>query len=228
MRTVTKEEVEFLYNKFVKKDPSYYQRFENLMDKYAPNEAQRYSRMDPPRAASIWDYKEWITKYKLRTGNSLLVTCNDPEIVYLSYRQVTYAPFPPHDLHTLNLEKKDHDFVVFNQTLEHLYNPYLAMMRIRDHMKVGGYVFTSVPTINIPHMMPHHFWGITPIGLCVLMASVGFEVCECGYWGNKKYIDYIFTHNNWPNYADVLTDGVFTSDDVSQAQTWILARKLAV
>lgn len=216
-----------LYNKFVAKPQSYFKKFEDLNAALSPAELSAYSRMDPPRVISIIDFKEWIKKYEIQTGKSLLSTCpNDPELKYLNYSDTTVISYPPHDLHTFDVDKKDHDFVVFNQTIEHLHTPILALNRIWEHLKEGGYVYTSVPTINIPHLTPIHFNGYTPTGLCALFESCGFSVCECGYWGNYKYIEYIFKHGEWCNYKQVLDDeGKMKYDPVCQAQTWVLARK---
>jgi len=46
--------------------------------------------------------------------------------------------------------------------IEHLYNPFMAMENIYKYIKPGGYVYTSVPTINIPHMTPIHYNGYNP------------------------------------------------------------------
>jgi hypothetical protein len=115
--------------------------------------------------------------------------------------------------------------VIFNQTVEHLYNPFLCLQNLYDHINHGGYLYTTVPIINIPHMVPIHFWGVTPIGLCLLMMSVGFNVVECGHWGSKEYIDYIFTNNNWPSYRDISTNYNLGYNNTCQAQTWILVQQ---
>ena len=217
-----------VYNRYVWKPYSYFQRFENFKSYMSEDELTRYRRMDPPRILSLIDFKEWTEKYGIVTGDSLLSTCSaDPELRYVNYKTVSSAEYPPYDLHTLELEKKDHDLVIFNQTIEHLHTPCLAINRLKDHMKDGGYIYTTVPTINIPHMTPIHFNGYTPMGLCALFLSCGFEICECGYWGNKKYIDYIFSTGTWATYVDVLSDdGRLMYDPVCQAQTWVLARKI--
>jgi len=215
-----------LYETHFKKDRSYFNRFEAIPSTLSEEEKTSWLNRDVPRLVSLYDFREWIRKYKIDEGNSLLYTCDaDVELKHISYKHKQYIPYPPYDLHTLSLEKKDFDLVIFNQTLEHLYNPYLAMSRLFEHIKPGGFLYTTVPTINIPHMTPIHYWGITPMGLAVMMYSCGFDVCELGYWGNKKYIDYIFTNNWWADYTQVQTDGTIPNDMVCQAQTWILVRK---
>jgi SAM-dependent methyltransferase len=228
LRILNNDDIQSLYNDHVVKDQSYFKRFETPSNTLPFDEHEKLKWMDPPRVASIIDFKDWIGKHELEEGNSLLSTCSgDPELRYLNYKTITLVEYPPHDLHTFEVEKKDHDFAVFNQTIEHLHTPILAINQIREHLKDGGYVYTTVPTINIPHLTPIHFNGYTPTGLCALFESCGFETVECGYWGNYKYIDYIFKNGNWCNYSQILDDsGRLTYDPVCQAQTWILAKKV--
>ena len=80
------------------------------------------------------------------------------------------------------------DFFLFNQTLEHLYNPFHAVENIYKIVKPGGYVFTSVPTLNIPHMTPVHFNGFTPMGLAMLFLSAGFEIVDETKMSERKSI----------------------------------------
>jgi len=228
LKILNNQYIQNLYEECVVKDSSYFKRFEDLTTAMNTEELSAYGWMDPPRVVSIIDFKEWVKKYRIDQGESLLTTCpSDPELKYIHYKTTTRVYYPPYDLHTFDVPKKDNDFAIFNQTIEHLHTPILAINRIREHLKDGGYVYTTVPTINIPHLTPIHFNGLTPTGLCALMESCGFKVCECGYWGNKKYIDYIFTHGDWCNYKQVLdNDGKMTYDPVCQAQTWVLAKKV--
>lgn len=61
------------------------------------------------------------------------------------------------------MTEEKHDFFMFHQTLEHVYNPWVVVENIGKNVSSGGYVFTSVPTINIPHSTPFHFTGIYPM-----------------------------------------------------------------
>lgn len=226
MKLFSEKEIETIYIKYIVKNKKYFERF-NAIDQYlSANELEKYKRLDVPRIISIIDFKEWINKYNITKINKLLYTCEqDLELPYIEYNKSTLLKYPPHDLHNFELPEKNYDFVIFNQTLEHLYNPFLAVKNLYDHTNNNGFLYTTVPTINIPHMTPIHFWGITPIGLCLLMLSVGFEILECGYWGNKKYIEYIFNKNDWPGYEQISTNFSLPHDPVSQAQTWILVKK---
>jgi SAM-dependent methyltransferase len=106
-----------------------------------------------------------------------------------------------YDLHTFNLAKRDFDFAILNQTIEHLYNPMLAIRNIYKHLKQGGMFYTNVPVNNIPHCDPFHFYtGLTPTGLAVMIKLAGFDILKVGQWGNKIYQRQMFDHI-WSNYT---------------------------
>jgi hypothetical protein len=222
------EEIVDIYHKHVNKDDSYYRKFEVLPFELN-NKNWKWEGKDFPRIWCILDFQDWLKKHNLGHFDKVLSTCNiDPELEYITYNNIHYATYYSghNDLHTLNLNEKDFDLVMFNQTLEHLYNPFLSMSNLYNHMKDGGYLFTSVPTINIPHMTPFHFNGLTPMGLCMLMESVGFEIVEIGFWGNVDYIKYIFETGNWPDYRELMRNGIITNERDKNAQCWILVKKI--
>lgn len=222
-------EINEIYEKYVKKPDEYYRKANDEYHKLSNEEKSRWFTADFPRLASLFDYKDWINKYSLNHVSKLLSTCQtDCELEYITYDSITvcdYLQDKKYDLHTIDLDDKDYDFIIFNQTLEHLYNPFISMKNLYDHLKPGGYLYTTVPTINIPHQVPFHFWGITPTGLCALSASVGFEIMECGYWGNLSYINHIFSNFAWPYTSHVMTNNVIKNVDHCQSQTWILVKK---
>jgi len=229
MNLLSEEEVLELYNKHVNKPEEYYHKHNAKYHNLSNSEKLEWFNKDFPRLASIFDYMEWVEKYNLKHVKKLLSTCStDAELNYVTCDDITFCDYTidsKYDLHTLNLDDKDYDLIIFNQTLEHLYNPFVSMKNLYNHLKVGGYLYTTVPTINISHQVPFHFWGITPTGLCTLGASVGFNVLECGYWGNLSYINHIFTHFGWPNTSDVMSNGVIENVEHCQSQTWVLFQK---
>lgn len=177
-----------------------------------------------PRNFTILDFIEWTTKYGINNVDELGITFdNDPELEFITYKKKTIIKYPPHDLHIFYDEYKlKFDFFIFNQTIEHLYNPFMALKNIYNYIKPGGYVFTSVPTINIPHMTPIHYNGYNPMGLALLFNSVGFEIIEIGQWGNYDYINKLFKIHKWPDYTMVNHN----NEEKNVVQCWILAKKL--
>jgi hypothetical protein len=225
-KTLSEQDIHNLYNKHVLKPESYFNKFHPFpIEKN--NMKWKWEGKDFPRIPCVLDFQEWIKKHNINNINNLLITStSDPEIEFLKYTNVDYVPYDGNngDFHTLQLDK-EYDFILFNQTIEHLYNPFLSMWNLYHYVKKGGYVFTSVPVLNIPHMVPFHFNGYTPIGLCILMESVGFNTLEIGYWGNNDYINKLFTNKNWPSYKDLLINNSITHDKGSEVQTWILVQK---
>lgn len=227
MKTFNEQDIVSTYHTHVNKPDEYYRKFEKLPF-HLNNKNWKWEGKDFPRIWCILEFQEWLTKHNLGNFKKVLSTCNtDPELEYITYEELRHIPYYSgvNDLHTLELAEKDFDFVIFNQTLEHLYNPFMSVSRLYDHMSDGGYLFTSVPTINIPHMTPFHFNGFTPTGLCMLMKSVGFEVVEVGFWGNVDYIKYIFETGSWPDYNMLMKDGIISNERDKNAQCWILVKK---
>lgn len=223
----TEEQIIDVYNRHVNKPIEYYKKYETLP--FGLNDKNwKWEGKDFPRIRCILDFQDWLKKNNLRHFGKVLSTFStDPELEYITFDSLYHAPYHAgsNDLHTLDLDEKEFDLVIFNQTLEHLYNPFISVSNLYNHTKDGGYLFTSVPTINIPHMTPFHFNGLTPMGLCMLMKSVGFKIIELGFWGNVDYIRFIFETGSWPDYRQLMRNGIITNQRDKNAQCWILVQK---
>ena len=127
-----------------------------------------------------------------------------------------------HDVQELNLPEKDYDFVILNQTFEHLVDISGAVKSVKDHLVTGGCFYANWPIINIRHMEPLHFFtGITQTYINYLLLYYGFEILECGTWGNRSYVNHIFEHQTWPDYTQIDV----TNDLNVPCIGWILAKK---
>jgi SAM-dependent methyltransferase len=213
-----------LYLNKVKLPESYFQQYKTLP--LCPVKLYNYSwnNHDFPRNWAILDFINWIKKHNIDNIEHLGYTCNDPELEFIQYKNKTLLEYPKYDLHTIsNFYKNEFDFFLFNQTIEHLYNPFEAIKQIYEIMKPGGYVFTSVPTINIPHMTPIHFNGFTPMGLAMLFKTAKFEIIEIGQWGNYEYIQKLWRTHCWPGYNSLSN---INNEERNVCQCWILAKKI--
>jgi SAM-dependent methyltransferase len=217
------DEVNKLYNEKVKLPESYFNKYPSLPRCPVRAYNYRWGHYDFPRNICILDFIEWIYKYDIKITH-LGYTCDaDPELEFINPLKKTYIPYPPYDLHNISDNfKNEFDFFLFNQTIEHLYNPFESVKQIYETIKPGGYVFTSVPTINIPHNTPIHFNGFTPMGLAMLFKSANFEIIEIGQWGNLEYITKMFSTHDWPG-LNVLQN--ITNEEKNVCQCWILAKK---
>jgi SAM-dependent methyltransferase len=234
MKKFNEGELRAIYYEKVKKPTSYFNRYKEMPE--CPVAAWRnvndvpafsdplpaWDGHDAPRCFTILDFIDWVDKHNLKSVDRLAYTCNtDPELEFLEAKERVLLEYPPHDLHELPDFSEKFDFFIFNQTIEHLYNPFVALENIYKNIKIGGYVFTSVPTINIPHITPIHFNGYNPMGLALLFLSVGFEVVEMGQWGNYKYINKLFDTHKWPSVNEC---GI-SNEEKNVCQCWILAKK---
>lgn len=178
MKLFTEEQINKIYNEKVKKSPDY---FNKKLGVKCPSQKWNYSwkGKDPPRCFCIRDFREWLEKYDIKKCKSLGYTSeSDPEIEFIEAEKKFYYPYflgedtnEKNDLHTF-VAKEKHDFFIFNQTLEHVYNPFLVIQNISQNILKGGYVFTSVPTVNIPHQTPFNFYNHYPMGLAMLFSSL--------------------------------------------------------
>ena len=226
MNHLTETDIHALYQRHVLKSDDYMQRdmaelqASGILDKYDPR------GKDAPRVFSVLDFKEWVQKYNIRPERALITCPSDPEIAFLPPPEnVTYAEYDgtaQYDLHQMSLEYKAYDFILCSHTLEHVYDPYACVRTLWGHLRPGGYIFMSVPTINIPHNTPVHFSHFFPSGLACMLTKVGFTVREVGHWGNQEYLARMFETLSWP---DIYSLSSLKNDANRTCQCWILAQK---
>jgi len=217
-----------IYHKHANLPATYFYKYEKLPP--CPVRAWDYSwkHYDFPRNWCVLDFIEWTKKYGIESINHLAYTCEaDPELEFITASKKTKLEYPPYDLHTIGtLFQNEFDFFMVNQTIEHLYNPFTAIKSIYTTIKPGGYVFASVPTINIPHQTPVHYGGYNPMGLAMMFKEANFEILEIGQWGNCAYITKLFQTHNWPGYDKLQSNGIVLNEPENVVQCWILAKKL--
>ena len=230
MRILNREEINDIYHKHVKINytQEYINRYNPLPLEYN-NKNWKWENKDVPRIPALLEFRRYSEKYNFNFKKVLSFNGQtDPEYEYLKYDYMYNCYYEDnsekYDLHNLQLDQNDFDFVMLNQTIEHLYNPFLCIDNLYKYLKTGGYLYANVPSNNIPHSTPEHYYtGITPVGLGVMMKSSGFEILEIGQWGNKNYLNYIFKMNNWGdiNYSS----NPCINDLDCPLITWILVKK---
>ena len=216
-----------LYNDKVKLPASYFKKYEDFPSCPVKMYNYNWSNYDFPRMWCVLDFIEWVKKYNINIDH-LGYTCEtDIELEFITPLKKTLLTFPQYDLHTIsNYYKNEFDFFLFNQTIEHLYNPFEAVKQIYEIVKPNGYVFTSVPTINIPHSTPIHFNGFNPMGLAMLFKTANFEIIDIGQWGNYDYIKKLCETHSWPGYLELNNNNKITNEERNVCQCWILAKKI--
>lgn len=227
MQEFNDSELNYLFIKHVRLSPSYFQKYRLMPPCPIRSYNYAWGNNDFPRNWCVLDFIEWTKKHTLTTVKTLGYTSTtDPELEFIKADESLLVEYPEYDLHTISSHfNNKFDFFIFNQTIEHLYNPYKAVNDIFKIVKEGGYVFTSVPTLNIPHMTPKHFTGFTPMGLAMLFKTNGFDIVEIGQWGNYEYINTLWATHRWPGYNTLQKNGCIENEEQNVCQCWILARK---
>lgn len=231
----TEQEINAIYWTLVKKNNDYLSKYDHLnaMDilflESTMNQPQyEWNVRDFTRVRTVLDFRDWMQIYSPQITTLAYTWRDDPEIPLLRPKKSVHIYYDPTnhlgDLHSLQI-KEEFDFFLFNQTLEHLYDPFLAVRNIWTALVPGGLVFTSVPTINIPHSTPFHFNGFTPMGLCMLFMINGFKVLELGQWGNYEYISKLFLYHAWPGFSHLTSEGI-KNEEKNVVNCWILAQKI--
>jgi SAM-dependent methyltransferase len=205
MPTLSKSEIQEIYDKYVAVN---YRK--EYWEKYVPmpfklnNRSWDWTGKDFPRVIAQLEFMRYMWDYSFE-DILILDGKGDPEMDYIEWSgEVTHLEYgvtEGYDLHTLNLPKKDYDFAMCNQTLEHLYDPIRCLKNIYDHLRIGGMFYANVPVNNIPHSTPYHFYtGITPVGLGVMFKLAGFDILKIGQWGNREYLMKSY-ESLWPDYT---------------------------
>jgi len=229
----TESEIKLFYSTIIKKDETYLKKYDILsnehkefLDNILSHPSYRWDVRDYSRVRTILDFRNWINKYQINIDKLAYTYEDDPEIKLLNYNSKFLINYDGvnGDLHEIDYTN-EFDFFLFNQTIEHLYNPFVCVQNIYKSLKLGGYVFTSVPTINIPHSTPIHFNGFNTMGLSMLFKTCGFEILEVGQWGNYEYINKLFSTHMWPGYSNLSENGI-KNEEKNIVSCWILAKKV--
>lgn len=219
-----------IYKKFVRVNdtPEYRNRYVPL-PLHLNNQKWKWEKKDFPRVIALLEFKRYMEKYNFNFDKILSFNGQeDPEYQYISFKDSVNINYTDdivnNDLHRLNLSETDFDFVMLNQTFEHLYDPISVAKSLYTHLKDGGIFYCNVPSNNRPHSTPYHYYtGFTPVGLGVIMKLAGFEILEIGQWGNRQYLNNLF-RSGWTDYR--LNNSV--NEINCPVITWILAVKRGI
>jgi SAM-dependent methyltransferase len=188
----------------------------------------KWEGKDFPRVIAVLEFERFVLEKGLSSKKGLAINGVDPEWDFLPHKTIQHICYDDdpdlYDLHTLEMEEKDYDFILLNQTLEHLYDPIRCLKNIYRHMRKGGIIYINVPANSIPHSTPYHYYtGYTPVGLGAVLVTAGFKILSIGQWGNLEYLKAMQSTYKWPDYRRFLQPNY---NDISHPIiTWIFAVK---
>lgn len=192
------------------------------------NEVGSWRNKDVARLFAVKSFGNYIKKYNISPDSVLTFDGKidwEPHMLQKNlWTDLCYSDDPiNNDVQGLNLPKKDYDCVILSQTFEHLVDPYAAVESIYNHLSIGGYFFCNWPIINIRHMEPLHFFtGLTVTYINYILLKAGFEILECGSWGNFDYISHIFRNQTWPDYTQISSQ----NHEGCPCIGWVLAKRI--
>lgn len=100
--------------------------------------------------------------------------------------------FPDFDLCAPLNPPRQYDVVICEQVLEHVVDPWAAVVNLRKLTKPGGHVVVSTPFLIRIHEIPiyamNDYWRFTPRGLQTLLEGAELEVDQIGSWGNRPCV----------------------------------------
>lgn len=223
-------DIEYIYQKFLKPKHNldYLNKYSEL-PLHSNNKNWKWENKDFPRVISLLEFESFISENNFFFDNVLSINgIDDPEYQFINYKNITNYNYlddtEKYDLHTLDLEEKNFDFFMCNQTLEHVYDPCLVLRNINKHLKKNGILYCNVPSFNMAHDTPHHHYiGFTPVGLGCIVQQAGFEIIDIGFWGNTDYINFMMNNNDWPDYRKISN---YSSEINKEVISWVFAKKI--
>ncbi|MEU4605929.1 class I SAM-dependent methyltransferase [Kribbella sp. NPDC023972] len=108
---------------------------------------------------------------------------------------IEYTPtdVPQVDVHDLPYESSSFDYVICDQVIEHVRNPFVAVNEMHRVLKPGGWLLLAT-CFHVPvHKRadnPTDYWRFTTDGLRELVRDFS-TVYQCEGWGNREAISVI-------------------------------------
>ncbi len=228
-KKLTDRDIVMIYDQYLKPHMN-----DEYANRYVPlpmkknHRSWRWEGKDLGRVIALLEFERFVVEHSISFKKGLAINGLDPEWRYLprgNVARINYEANPEmYDLHTLDLGEKDFDFVMINQTLEHVYDPILCLANIYEHMSQDGILYINVPVTSIPHTTPfHHYTGYTPVGLGMVVKAAGFRILSIGQWGNLEYLRKMYDIYLWPDYRQLRNPGL--NDFRYPVIAWIFATK---
>lgn len=146
------------------------------------------------------------------------------------HAEITAADYPAVDMQSMPYAANGFDVVVSDQVIEHLAAPTKAVSECQRVLRPGGVAIITSCFLNPLHPSPNDYWRFSPEGLAELFAADGWEVLDCGGWGNRLALTLIFIRDRF-RFLDIqrgksLRNRLATWNEKKYPiVTWIVARK---
>jgi SAM-dependent methyltransferase len=123
----------------------------------------------------------------LRSKRGDIGVVNNPAITNMLPKEceILAPPYPDVDMQQIPYEDSTFEYVIADQVLEHVRNPWTAVEEARRVLKRGGMVILTSCLLHPIHGIPHDYWRFTPAGLKVLCENFDI-IYQCEGIGNLE------------------------------------------
>jgi len=115
------------------------------------------------------------------------------------------------DLKAIPVKDGRFDFIIFNQTLEHLPEPQAVLDELYRVLKPGGKILCTAPLFYEEHEQPYDFYRYTQFGWRVLVETAGFKIERIdwleGFFGLCAYL-FDMIYRNLPTAPQAIHSGI--------------------
>jgi len=144
--------------------------------------------------------------------------------------EIIETTYPEYDMQNLPFQDGIFDYVISDQVLEHLQNPFAAVDESFRVLKKGGVAIHTSCFINYYHPSPGDYWRFSPDAFRFLCKNFS-EIIQADGWGNRIVILLYFIGDRFrsieiPERKWSLRNMLARFDEKRYSiSTWIIAKK---
>ena len=151
-------------------------------------------------------------------------------LIRIDQAEIIRADYPDVDMQRMPYDDDFYDVVVSDQVIEHLADPARAVSECHRVLRPGGVAIISSCFLNPLHPCPNDYWRFSPEGMQHLFTAGGWEILECGGWGNRIALMLIFFRDSIrfleiPQGNSLRSRLATWNEKKYPIVTWIVARK---
>jgi SAM-dependent methyltransferase len=134
--------------------------------------------------------------------------------------------YPNYDVTNLKLNTNKYDYVICDQVLEHVENPFLAISEMNRVLKPNGLLILTTCFMNFYHKYPIDYWRFSPDALAYLCQKFS-KIIDVGGWGNVDALKLILDGHRYDLVEpDTEMENIaLQNDNTNFIVTWIIAQK---
>ena len=139
------------------------------------------------RLTRFYMYKQITKCFKTPISGKILGISGIEDIKFIidqKNSEITLVDYPQVDMQRLPFNDETFDYVISDQVIEHLENPFKAINESNRVLKRGGIAIHTTCFLNYYHPAPNDFWRFSPECLKFICKEFS-QIIQCEGFGNK-------------------------------------------